>query len=350
MGVHPARTNYAPPKLVHVSDDQPGWSRTRCGRGFQYFREDGSHIRDSRIRGRLRALSIPPAWTDVWICPLENGHLLSTGRDAANRKQYRYHPLWRAYQQRSKFDQLVEFAAALPAARATLQKILSARQDGWTRRRITALAIVIMDETGMRIGNSGYRKLHGTIGLTTLRRKHLEVDGTELHFEFPGKSGVDRSVDLTDPTLVHLIKNVSELPGYEIFRYRGDDGRMHNLESNDVNCVVGQLFGDAFSSKFFRTWAGTAEAVRAYWTLNDEDPGADRPDLRTLERVAEALGNTVSVCREYYVHPAILRAVEQDTLPEAASITSAERARFGTAFDPEEIIAFRVCSAARDCG
>ncbi|MTB52636.1 DNA topoisomerase IB [Lewinella sp. W8] len=345
MGAHPARTQYVPPKLVHVSDDRPGWSRRRYGRGFQYLRENGSPIREPRIKARLRALAIPPAWTDVWICPLENGHLLCTGRDNAQRKQYRYHPLWLAYQQQNKFDRLIKFAARLPEARGTIRNLLTQVGAGWTRRRVTALALAIMDETGMRVGNAGYRKLNGTIGLTTLRRKHLEIDISSLHFAYPGKSGVDRSVDLTDPLLVRLIKNVSELPGYELFRYRGKDGKMHNLESADVNELVSELFGDEFSSKYFRTWAGTSAAVRSHWALKQENPDEERPDLRTLEGVAEELGNTVAVCREYYVHPAVLTAIREGNLPDASSITPQEDRLLGDTFEPEEIIAFRVCSA-----
>jgi DNA topoisomerase-1 len=280
----------------------------------------------------------------VWICPLENGHLLSTGRDEAGRKQYRYHPDWLAFQQLSKFNALVEFAAALPGARRTLRRIIQDASRGWTRERVAAVAVALMDETGMRVGNSSYRKRNGTIGLTTLRRKHVEVDDDGLHFEYVGKSGIDREVDLTDPSLIGILTNLTELPGYEVFRYRGSDGRMHNLDSGDVNGMVQQIVGPEFTSKFYRTWAGTAAAVDAYWELREEHGGQlpERPDLRVVERVAGFLGNTVSVCRKYYVHPSVLAAVAEKRIPEESSVTEKEEQRFGGEFDHDEIIAFRL--------
>jgi len=342
------------PDLVHVSDDQPGWTRKPLPKGFSYLREDGTPIKDKLIIDRLDTLAIPPAWTDVWICPMENGHLLSTGRDAAGRKQYRYHPDWLAYQQLNKFNKLVEFAATLPEARRRIRTIISDKSRGWDRRRVVALAIALMDETGMRVGNRSYRQKNGTIGLTTLRRKHLEADGAELHFEYVGKSGIDREVDLDDPTLVRLVNNVSELPGYQIFRYRGEDGRMHNIDSADVNELVQELTGPDFSSKFFRTWAGTSAAVREYWELSEETGGElpERTDLRVIERTAEYLGNTVAVCRKYYIHPGVLNAIIKQELPAPSAISSAGEQQFDGEFDAEEIIAFAVCSGQpeRDWG
>jgi DNA topoisomerase-1 len=332
------------PDLIHVSDDQPGWTRKRHSDGFDYFREDGTRIADRLIQDRLASLAIPPAWTEVWICPLENGHLLSTGRDEAGRKQYRYHPDWLAFQQLNKFNSLVEFAAALPAARKTLRRIIEDASQGWTRKRVAAVAVALMDETGMRVGNSSYRKRNGTIGLTTLRRKHVEADADGLHFDYVGKSGIDREVDLTDPQLISILTNLTELPGYEVFRYRGDDGKMHNLDSADVNDMVRKLVGPDFSSKFFRTWAGTAAAVDAYWELLEEHGGElpDRPDLRVVERVADFLGNTVTVCRKYYIHPSVLAAVAEERVPAESSVTEKEGERFGGEFDHDEIIAFRL--------
>ncbi|WP_020568926.1 DNA topoisomerase IB [Neolewinella persica] len=346
MGADSVRLLAAIPQLVHVSDDQPGWSRRRHGRGFRYFREDGKPITNKLIRNRLKSLAIPPAWTSVWICPLENGHLLSTGRDEAGRKQYRYHPDWMAYQQLNKFRQLVDFASQLPKARQKIRDLITDRSQGWNQDRVAALAVAIMDETGMRVGNASYRQRNGTIGLTTLRRKHVETDDDTLHFEYVGKSGIDRAVDLEDPTLVKLVKNVSELPGYELLRYRSEDGRMHNLDSQDVNELVKKLAGPAYSSKYFRTWAGTAAAVAEYWRLQEESQGTlpDRPDLRVTERVAEFLGNTVAVCRKYYIHPAVMAGIVETTLPAATDITKAELHQFGDEFSAGEIIAYRVCS------
>ena len=332
------------PDLVHVSDDQPGWTRKPAKQGFRYYREDGSLIKDKLVKDRLASLAIPPAWTEVWICPLENGHLLSTGRDEAGRKQYRYHPDWLAFKQLNKFNRLLEFADALPAARRTLRGILHDNSRGWSQERVSALAIAMMDETGMRVGNSSYRKRNGTIGLTTLRRKHIELDDTGFHFEYTGKSGINRMVDLTEPSLVELVTNISELPGYEVFRFRGEDGRMHNLDSNDVNEMVRELVGPRFSSKYFRTWAGTAAAVDAYWELKEENGGSlpERPDLRVVERVAHFLGNTVAICRKYYIHPSVLAAVAEERVPEESSVTKKEEAKFDGEFDHDEIIAYRL--------
>ncbi|CAH1002210.1 hypothetical protein LEM8419_03127 [Neolewinella maritima] len=341
-----ARSNsFHVPDLVHVSDEQPGWSRkTRKDKEFDYYREDGSLIEDQLVHDRLSSLAIPPAWTEVWICPVENGHLLSTGRDEAGRKQYRYHPDWLAFNQLDKFNTLVDFATALPGARRTLRSIISDSSRGWTKERVAAVALALMDETGMRVGNSAYRKRNGTIGLTTLRRKHVEVDDEGLHFDYIGKSGQEREVDLTDPKLIRILTNMSELPGYEVFRYRGEDGRMTNLDSSDVNEMVKQLVGPEFSSKYFRTWAGTAAAVDAYWELREEHGGElpERPDLRVVERVAEFLGNTTAVCRKYYIHPSVLAAVAEERIPDEDSILAKEERQTDGEFDHDEIIAYRL--------
>ncbi|THH41056.1 DNA topoisomerase IB [Neolewinella litorea] len=334
----------AVPDLIYVSDEQPGWSRKPYRGGFRYFREDGTPIKDKLIQDRLASLAIPPAWTNVWICPLENGHLLSTGRDEAGRKQYRYHPDWLAFKQLNKFNTLLEFADALPGARRTLRRIVQDTERGWEHDRVAAVAISMMDETAMRVGNSSYRKRNGTIGLTTLRRKHVEVAENGLHFEYTGKSGIVRTVDLSDPSLVDAVTNMSELPGYEVFRYLGEDGKWHNLTSQDVNEMVREIVGPKFSSKYFRTWAGTAAAVDAYWELQEENGGElpDRPDLRVVERVAEYLGNTTAVCREYYIHPSVLAAVAEERVPPESSVTAKEEARFDGEFDHDEIIAYRI--------
>ena len=336
------------PDLVHYADDKPGWTRKPkrgAAKAFNYYKEDGERITDKLLTDRLDTLAIPPAWTDVWICPVENGHLLSTGRDDAGRKQYRYHPDWMAYQQLNKFNKLIEFAESLPSARAILRGKLQDDTHGWHRERVVALAVALMDETGMRVGNAAYQRRNGTTGLTTLRRKHVETDDDGLHFDYIGKSGIEREVDLHDKALTKLITEVSELPGYEVFRYENEAGKMENVDSGDVNELVHELIGPRFSSKYFRTWAGTAAAVHFYWELQQEH-GEDMPertDLRVIELVAEYLGNTVSVCRKYYVHPSVLAAVINHEVPPADSITRREREKFDGEFDAEEIISHRVC-------
>ncbi|NJC26267.1 DNA topoisomerase IB [Neolewinella antarctica] len=336
------------PDLIHYPDDKPGWSRKpKKSGGFNYYKEDGERITDKLIHDRLETLAIPPAWTEVWICPKEKGHLLSTGRDDAGRKQYRYHPDWMAFKQLNKFSKLLEFAEELPAARVTIRNILTDNSNGWHRERVVALSLALMDETGMRVGNAAYQRRNGTTGLTTLRRKHMTTDSDGLHFEYVGKSGIDREVDLHDPVLTQLISDVSELPGYEVFRYRDKGGSMTNVDSGDVNDLVHELLGDRFSSKYFRTWAATSAAVYFYWEIQSESGDAELPermDLRVVERVADYLGNTVNVCRKYYIHPSVLAAVTNHEIPPADSITKKEEKTFMGEFDAEEIIARRVCS------
>lgn len=328
--------------LIHVDDDSPGWTRVRYGRGFSYRDESGRCIKDRKIRRRLQSLGIPPAWTQVWICPQDNGYLQVTGRDEKGRKQYIYHPDWVSLRQRHKFAKMQTFAERLPAIRQRVASDLEHRN--WDRQRVLALAVAVLDETGIRIGNRQYAARNGTYGLTTLRRKHLDVDRKGIHFSYKGKSGKYRQVDIENRQLGKLIKAINELPGYEVFRYRGEDGRRHPIDSADVNEYIRDIAGEEFSSKDFRTWAATAAAVEFYPLACEDIQEHPRRKLENavVKRVANHIGNTMAVCRQYYIHPAVLEAISAEELPALDTVTAAELARFEQELAVAECLAYRL--------
>ncbi|PHI19053.1 DNA topoisomerase I [Lewinellaceae bacterium SD302] len=330
------------PALKQLGDDQPGYTRLPWGKGFTYRCAEGKTVKDPVELARLKALVLPPAWTDVWICADPDGYLQATGRDARGRKQYRYHPDWTAYQQALKFSRMSDFVRALVPARKQISEILHDRSMGWNRRRVTALAIAVLDETGMRIGNKNYQRRNGTTGLTTIRRKHLEIDEEGLHFDYVGKSNKNRSVEIDDPELIELVRNLSDQPGYEVFRYRGNDGKLHSIDSADVNELIHELVGPEHSAKSFRTWAGTAAAIEFYpdAQLDLERNPRKRIDTCLIERVAAFLGNTTSICREYYIHPLVLSAVDKGTVPTYDKAASGLTENFLEELDEGEVIAY----------
>ena len=330
--------------LIHVDDDMPGWTRVPYGRGFSYRDKNGRCIKDRKIRRRLQSLGIPPAWTDVWICPQEKGYLQVTGRDEKGRKQYIYHPDWVALRQEHKFARMQSFAERLPAIRQRVADDLEHRR--WDRQRVLALAVAVLDETGIRIGNRQYADRNGTYGLTTLRRKHLSVDREGIHFSYKGKSGKYRQVDIENRKLGKLIKTINELPGYEVFRYRGEDGRRHPIDSADVNEYIRAIAGEDFSSKDFRTWAATAAAVEFYPLAREDVRAHPRRKLENavVKRVAKHIGKTMTVCRQYYIHPAILEAVAAREIPPTQSVTEQELARFDHELAAAECLAYRLIS------
>lgn len=299
------------PPLKYISDEQEGISRLPWGRGFTYRDAEGKRITDTAQLERIKALVIPPAWKKVWICTEKDGYLQATGRDDKGRKQYIYHPEWVAYRQQKKFDHIVNFAENLPLIRRTTREHLKDKE--WTKRKVMALILKVLDETAIRIGNLTYKEQNNTFGLTTLRRKHMEVDGRKLMLSFKGKSNQYREVTIQDRALVRLIKECSELPGYEIFRYVDADGKYQIVDSQDVNEYLQVITGKEFSSKDFRTWYATAVAVELWPEVYAEDP--DQPFVKQatnlVKRVADELGNTVSVCRKYYIHPKILAQLEK---------------------------------------
>jgi DNA topoisomerase-1 len=301
--------------LVYVTDAEPGLTRRRRGRGFSYHDPDGGLVADAE-RDRIEALAIPPAWEDVWICPLPNGHLQATGRDGAGRKQYRYHARWAEVRNRVKFNRMIPFGEALPLIRSRVESDLGRSELG--RDKVLGLAVCLLDETLIRIGNPEYADTNGSYGLTTLRDKHVDFDGTEVRFSFVGKSGKEHDVALRDRRLARLVRACRDIPGYTLFQYRTDAGK-DAIDSGDVNAYLRETTGEPFTAKDFRTWGGTvlaAKALRARGTAEDED-AADRHCLDVVKEVAEGLGNTVAVCRKYYVHSDVVAAYCEGDLLDA---------------------------------
>jgi DNA topoisomerase-1 len=299
--------------LRYVKDGAPGISRRRAGKGFIYTNSDGNLIRDIAELRRIKALAIPPAWRDVWICPLANGHLQATGRDAKGRKQHRYHPRWREVRDQNKYEKLLVFAKKLPAIRRQVKKDLAL--PGLPRAKVLATVLRLL-ETGMiRVGNEEYARQNHSFGLSTLRNRHVNVTGPQISFEFRGKSGVRHTFDLRDRRLARIIKQCRELPGQELFQYIDENGERCAIGSADVNEYLRAVAGDDFSSKDFRTWAGTVLAVRSLRELYVNSGKATKKDItRAIESVAKQLGNTVAVCRKCYIHPAVLEAYRAGVL------------------------------------
>lgn len=304
-------------ELSYVGNGQPGYVRLRRGRGFTYRDAQGRTVRDPKLRKRFAALAIPPAWTDIWICPDPNGHILATGRDSAGRKQYIYHPRWGEVRGGVKYGRLRAFGEALPALRRQVATDL--RRRTLSREKVTALVIRLMEETLIRIGNDEYARHNDSYGLTTMQDEHVEIDGSSLVFEFRGKSGKEHEVALRDRRLAQLVKACQELPGQRLFQYVDSAGELCSLTSTEVNHYLRSATGEEFSAKDFRTWGGTVLAAR---TLHEIGPGKDSAQIKqnvtaAVAQIAEALGNTPAICRQHYIHPVILSAYENGALESA---------------------------------
>lgn len=302
--------------LRYVSDESPGITRRRCGRGFTYLDPEGRTVRDPEARRRFAELAIPPAWTDVWICPSPKGHVQATGRDDKGRKQYRYHPLWRAVSDASKYARLVPFALALPTLRRRVRRDLA--RDGLDRRRVLATLARLLEQTHVRIGSEEYARDNESYGLTTLEHEHVEVDGDQVRFEFSGKGGKAHVVDVRDPRIAEIVVECHEVPGCELFRWLDADGTCHPLDSGDLNDYLREAMGADFTAKDFRTWAGTVMAVEALCAMEppENERQAAKNVVAAIKHVAEELRNTPAVTRQFYVHPAVLAAYEDGTLRE----------------------------------
>jgi DNA topoisomerase-1 len=303
--------------LRYVSDASPGISRRRAGKGFSYAGPDGRPVRDPATVARIRALAIPPAYTDVWICPDPNGHIQATGRDARGRKQYRYHPRWRAVRDETKFGRMLAFSEVLPEIRRRADQDL--RRAGLPREKVLAAVVRLLECTGIRVGNDEYARTNESFGLTTLRDEHVEVDGSTMSFAFRGKSGKDHTVELSDRRLARIVSRCQALPGEELFQYVDGAGEQQTLGSGDVNEYLKSITGQEFTAKDFRTWNGTILAVAA---LRELGPSATEREARAaiikaIDRVAQQLNNTRAVCRKYYVHPAVFETYAAGTMLEA---------------------------------
>jgi DNA topoisomerase-1 len=310
------RASAAHAGLRYVTDDQGGITRKRVGTGWAYYLPDGARITDRRERKRINSLAIPPAWTQVWICPDPAGHIQATARDARGRKQYRYHPAYRDARDHSKFRHMLEFSEVLPTLRERIEQDL--RAPDHSRRQLLATVVRLLDRTLIRVGNDEYARENKSFGLTTLRRRHVRVYGETVRFTFRGKSRVEHSIMLEDPRLARIIQRCQDLPGHELFQYLDAEKKRQAISSDDVNAYLRELTGRDVTAKDFRTWGGTmlaAVELRAMG-LAASRREADRNTLRAIDAVAERLGNTRAVCRKYYVHPELLRAyLMGDTVP-----------------------------------
>ncbi len=299
--------------LRYVSDTARGIARRRARGGFRYLAPDGSALRDKTTLARIRALAIPPAWESVWICPHADGHLQATGRDARGRKQYRYHARWREVRDESKFERVAPFARALPRIRRRVRADLAL--PGLPRQKVLATVVRLLETTFMRVGNEAYVRENDSFGLTTLRERQVSVRGSRLRFRFRGKSGVEHRIEVSDAHLARIVRSMQDLPGEELFCYV-ESGETRVIESADVNAYLREAAGDAFTSKDFRTWAGTLLAARALQALGAPNSAteAKKNIVQAVEAVSRQLGNTKAVCRKCYVHPAVFECYEDGSL------------------------------------
>jgi DNA topoisomerase-1 len=323
--------------LRYVSDTGPGIRRRRVGRSFSYRAPDGQLVRDPETLRWIRSLAIPPAWTDVWISPVKNGHILATGRDAKGRKQYRYHPKWREVRDEAKYGRTIAFAQALPKIRARVEEDLGKR--GLPREKVVATVVRLLEQTLMRVGNEEYVKANRSFGLTTLRDRHVRLDGSELKFRFKGKSGKEHSVGVRDRRLARIVRQCQDLPGQHLFQYIDENGERQSIDSDDVNEYLREATGEDFTAKDFRTWAGTvlaAEALKAVEQANT--PAAQKRQLvLAIEDVAKKLGNTAAICRKCYVHPTVIDSYLEGSLLHALKErTEEEMATSGHELRPDE--------------
>ncbi|HVZ43146.1 MAG TPA: DNA topoisomerase IB [Ramlibacter sp.] len=294
--------------LRYVSDEEPGLARERVGEAFGYRHANGREVRDAATLERIRKLAIPPAWTDVWICANANGHLQATGRDARGRKQYRYHPHFREVRDSTKYERMLEFARSLPAIRATIESHMALR--GLPREKVLATVVNLLETTLIRIGNDDYARSNKSYGLTTLRNPHVKVQGARLRFRFTGKSGRVWQLQVRDRRITRIVKACQELPGQELFQYLDEEGELRRVTSADVNAYLREITGRDVTAKDFRTWAGTVMAALALVEIErGQTQKAQKLAIKSaVERVAERLGNTPTICRKCYIHPEVIDA------------------------------------------
>ena len=305
--------------LRYVTDDEPGIRRVPRGEGFTYVDPEGRKVKDAKELERIRKLAVPPAWTDVWICTRANGHLQATGRDARGRKQYRYHSQWRQVRDETKFGRMTAFGEALPKIRERLDRDLSAR--GLPREKVLATVVKLLETTLIRVGNKEYARQNNSFGLTTLRDRHVDVEGARLRFEFRGKSGKEHSVEVADRRLARIVRQCRDLPGQKLFQYLDETGDRQSVSSEDVNAYLRETTGEDFTAKDFRTWGGTVLALSALLAVGPcaTQKEANKAVIETVKRVADQLGNRPAICRKYYVHPVVIQAFLEGSL--AADLT-----------------------------
>jgi DNA topoisomerase-1 len=302
--------------LRYMLDDVPGITRKRRGKGWSYYDPDGRLIRDAAERDRLNALAIPPAWTDVWISPRADSHLLATGRDSEGRKQYRYHPDWRAIRDESKYGRMIPFARALTRIRKQVDQHLA--DSELSREKVLATVVRLLELSLIRVGNEEYARSNRSYGLTTMRDRHVEIDGSRIRFEFRGKGGKRHEMDVRDRRLARIVRQCRDVPGYELFQYYDESGERRAVGSGEVNEYLREIAGEDFTAKDFRTWAGTLHAAAVLLAC---DPCSDEREGRSrindsVAIVAERLGNTVAICKSCYIHPVVFERYLDGTLAE----------------------------------
>jgi DNA topoisomerase-1 len=323
--------------LLYVSDEGPGIRRKRAGRGFVFIGPDGKKIADKDTLERIRKLAIPPAYSDVWICPQPNGHIQATGRDAKGRKQYRYHATFREIRDSSKYEHMLEFAKGLPAIRETIKTDMARR--GMPREKVLATVVYLLETTLIRVGNDDYAKANKSYGLTTLKDRHVAIDGSELRFSFKGKSGKMWNLKIKDRRIAKIVKDCQDIPGQELFQYYDEEGVRRDVTSADVNAYLKEITGRDVTAKDFRTWAGTVLAALALREFEafDSDARAKKNLRAAIDNVASRLGNTPTICRKCYVHPEILSSyLEGALLIEVKDKVEAELREELSGLEPEE--------------
>jgi DNA topoisomerase-1 len=317
--------------LVYIADSSPGYTRKKSGSGFSFYDADGKLVKDKELISRFKKLVIPPAYTNVWISPKDNGHLQFTGIDAAGRKQYRYHPHWNQIRNQSKYHRLQTFAAHLPDIRKQVDKDLNRHE--MDHQKVVALIVRLMELTSIRVGNESYKKLYGSFGLTTLLDRHVKFDGTKINFEFKGKKGVFHKVTLQSKKLARLVKQCRDIPGKELFQYYNADHQRCSVGSGDVNTYLKDITGEDFTAKDFRTWAGSVSALYAFKEAGEFNNISEckKKIVSVLDEVALNLGNTRTVCKKYYVHPTVIKSYEEgrifkyiDQLDERKDVSATE--------------------------
>ncbi|MBO9635614.1 MAG: DNA topoisomerase IB [Chitinophagaceae bacterium] len=299
--------------LLYVEDSMPGIRRKKAGKGFTFFYHQ-KKVTDPAILARIRKLAIPPAWTEVWICPKENGHLQATGKDQAQRKQYRYHPQWANWRNETKFHRLPAFGKALPLLRERVRKDMT--KPELTEEKVIATVVSLMEKTYIRVGSSDYEKLYGSYGLTTLKDNHVQVNGSDIKFTFKGKKGIAHKISIRNKKLAAIVQACKDIPGKELFQYFDTEGHHKSIDSGMVNDYIREATGEDFTSKDFRTWAGTLNMLRSIKAFDDAQTLNERKKkvLEALDKVSALLGNTRTVCKKYYVHPGIIRLYEEEGL------------------------------------
>ncbi|MFD0934033.1 DNA topoisomerase IB, partial [Methylobacterium trifolii] len=323
--------------LVYVDDGRPGLTRKKSGTGFRYLDAKGAPVRDAAVLARIRSLAIPPAYTDVWICPRANGHIQATGRDAKGRKQYRYHPDFREARETTKFTRIMAFADALPGIRTRIDADM--RKAGLSREKVLATVVHLLETTLIRVGNDDYARTNKSYGLTTLRDPHVKIAGSELTFRFKGKSGKTWNLSVKDRRVAKIVKACQDLPGQELFQYLDDAGERRDVTSSDVNAYLREITGQEITAKDFRTWAGTVLAALALREFEAFDSHAKaKKNLRAaIEGVAARLGNTPTICRKCYIHPQVLDGyLEGDLLDQVKDAVETELSEDLSRLKPEE--------------